>query len=549
MRNIIILILLIFPFLLDGQSQITSRPKLIVGIVIDQMRPDYLTRYNNKFGDSGFKRILKSGFYCRNTQFNYAPTYTGPGHASIYTGTTPSLHGITGNDWYDQLAMDTVYCTQDTSVRAVGGEGKEGKEGMMSPHRLLTTTLTDQLRLSTQMKAKVIGISLKDRGAILPAGRSADAAYWYDGKSGNWITSSWYRNDLPKWSHEFNDRKWPEQYLSKPWNTALPIKEYYESDPDDSPYEAAFRGEAKPVFPHDLPALKGIGYDLVRRTPFGNTLTKDFALSAILGEKMGADSIPDFLCVSFSATDYVGHQFGPNAIETEDTYIRLDRDIADLLTFLDNRIGQGAYLLFMTADHACMENPKHMLDHKLAAGFSNPTIIKDTIRYFLKEKYGKPEYLQCYINDQVHLDEALILQDKLSVCTIERELGNFLRKSITGIMDIVTACNLQEEEYNELFRNRIQKGFHTGRSGNVCLLFSPGWTDPLYGGDGTQGTTHGSPYPYDAHVPLLWYGWHIPAGATADEVNITDIAPTLSFLLNITLPNGCTGKKINALVK
>ncbi|MBL7924444.1 MAG: alkaline phosphatase family protein [Bacteroidia bacterium] len=546
MRKTVLALLCLFPLITLAQSNDINRPRLVVGIVVDQMRPDYLSRYWEKLGSNGFKRILKGGFHCRNTHYNYAPTYTGPGHASIYTGSTPALHGIAGNDWYDQQAMDSVYCTFDSSARGVGGEGYQG---MMSPRRLLTTTITDQLQLSTQMKARVIGISLKDRGAILPAGRSADAAYWFDGKSGNWISSTWYRNDLPKWLQEFNDRKWPEEYLSKPWKTSINIHEYTESDPDDSPYEAPFAGEAKPVFPHDLPALKGTGYDLIRKTPFGNTMTKDVSLAAMAGEKMGADETTDFLCISFSATDYVGHQFGPNAIETEDTYIRLDRDLADLLSFLDHQVGEGKYLLFITADHACAENPKHLKDHRLAAGFADSRLLQDTVRYFLREKYGKPEFFRCFLNDQVYLNEELILKDQRSLCEVEDELGKFIRSHVEGVYDCLRSCDFERESYQDLFRQRLQNGYYPGRSGNIFVLYSPGWTDPLYGGDGSMGTTHGSPYPYDSHVPLYWYGWNIPAGNSADEVNITDIAPTLSFLLNITLPNGCTGKKIDALVK
>lgn len=546
MKKILLLTALFCISQASAQTPNTNRPKLVVGIVVDQMRPDYIIRYWNKLGNAGFKRILKEGFNCRNTQYNYAPTYTGPGHASIYTGTTPSMHGIAGNDWFDVAANDTVYCSSDEKVTAVGGEGREG---MMSPSRLLTTTITDQLQLSTQMKAKVVGISLKDRGAILPAGRSADAAYWFDGKTGNWISSTWYMNSLPKWAQDFNERKWSDEYLSQPWKTVLPINYYTESDPDDSPYEALFRGETKPVFPHDLPALRGTSFDLLRRTPFGNTLTKDFGLAAILGEQLGADSITDFLCLSFSSTDYVGHQYGPNAIETEDTYIRLDRDMADLLTFLDNRIGKGKYLVYLTADHACMENPKHMMDHKIHAGFVPSAGIEDSLRSLLTRTYGHPEYIRCFLNDQVYLHEDKILADKNDICAIEATIARYAKDHILGVYLGLTSCDLETESYDDLIRQRIQNGHYHGRSGNVWLVYAPGWTERLYGGDGTQGTTHGSPYAYDAHVPLYWFGWNIPTGSTTDLVNITDIAPTLSFLLNITLPNGCTGNKIDALVK
>lgn len=521
------------------------KPKLVVGIVVDQMRADYIDKYWSKFGDGGFRKLVRNGFNCRNTNYNYMPTYTGPGHASIYTGTTPAYHGIVGNDWFERTSGDTVYCAGDTSVSAVGSASDAGK---MSPHRLLTTTITDELQLTTQQASKVVGISLKDRGAILPAGRSADAAYWYDGKSGNWITSSWYMNSLPKWINDFNDRKWPEQYLSKEWNTVFPIREYTESNPDDNPYEAPFKGEEKPIFPHNLPALRGKSFDLVRRTPFGNTMTKDLGIAAIVGEKMGDDSIPDFLCMSFSATDYVGHQFGPSSVEVEDTYIRLDRDMADLLNFLDNQIGKGKYLIFLTADHGAVENVQFLLDQKLAGGYANPIVVDDTIKYFLKTNYGKSDYFINNMNDQIYLDHDKMAADKIDLCKLEYELSNFLKFRIDGLLDVISGCSLEKVDYTEPFKDKIQNGYLGKRSGDLALLFAPGWTEKLYG-NGKQGTTHGTAYPYDTHVPLLWYGWNINAGSSIREIQITDIAPTLSFLLHVGIPNGCTGHVISEIAK
>lgn len=540
-----LLSIVLFTLHVDAQTPDETRPRLVVGVVVDQMRPDYVQRFWNKLGDGGFKRLLKDGFHCRNTQYNYAPTYTGPGHASIYAGTTPSVHGIAGNDWYDEKSGDTVYCAYDPSVTGVGSSSAAGK---MSPSRLLTTTITDQLKLSHQMKAKVIGISLKDRGAILPTGRSADAAYWFDGSSGNWITSSWYRNELPPWLIAFNERRWPDEYLSKPWKTSVSLRDMTESDPDDSPYEAPFAGEKGPVFPHDLPALRGSNYDLIRKVPYGNTMTKDLALAAIAGENMGDDAIPDFLAISFSATDYIGHQFGPNAVETEDAYIRLDKDIADLLQFLDNRIGEKQYLLFLTADHACAENPKFLKDQQLEGGFSSSAALQDTVRYWLQKTYGAPGLMRCIINDQVYLDEALAESKGLSVCEIAASTAQFVRRSVEGVYQTYTSCDLEKCRPSGLLAERIQAGLCPLRSGHVCVLYKAGWTDPLYGPEKTCGTTHGSPFSYDAHVPLFWYGWKIPSGSTADEVHITDIAPTLAFMLQITLPNACTGRKIDALV-
>ncbi len=518
-------------------------PKLVVGIVVDQMRPDYVMRYWNKFGNGGFKRLAREGFNCRNTQYPYCPTFTGPGHASIYTGTTPAVHGIVANDWFERSSNDTVYCAQDDTVKCVGCENEWGK---MSPARLLTTTVTDELQWMTRGKAKVIGISLKDRGAIMPAGRMADAAYWYDGVTGNWITSTWYRNELPQWVNDFNNHKWPAKYLSEKWNTLLPISYYTESGPDDSPYEAPFRGEAKAVFPHDLPALKGTSFDLVRRTPFGNTMTKDLAVEAVKHEEMGRGTVPDFLCISFSATDYVGHQFGTDAIETEDTYLRLDKDLEDLLKQLDNTVGKGKYLLFLTADHAAAINPQHMEDEDAAAGFEGG--VADTVKYFLQQRFGKKEYLRAYMNEQIYLDRGLLEKDSIDACVMEQQIAQFLREHVAGLADVVTGCQLNTEEYRELFRNRIQRGFMAERSGDICLLFQPGWTGRLFG-NGKQGTTHGTPYPYDAQVPLYWFGWNIPHGSSTKAVNITDIAPTISYLLRCNVPNGCTGSPIQDIAR
>ena len=322
-------------FFLATYSQPVQGPKLVVGIVVDQMKYDYIYRYWNKLGEGGFKRLVKEGFEFSNTKYNYAPTVTGPGHASIFTGATPSLHGIISNDWYNRATKQFVYCVDDSTFKTVGSKGNAG---MMSPANLMVNTIGDELKLATNFKAKVIGIALKDRGAVLTAGHAANAAYWFDSKSGNWITSSYYMPDLPGWVNTFNALKYPQQYSKMVWNTLLDISKYTESTPDDTPYESAYKGEDSPTFPHDFGKLNSKDYENIRRSPFGNTMTKDFAKAAITAEQLGGDEITDMLCVSFSSTDYIGHQFGTNAIETEDCYLRLDKDIEDFLDFLDKSI-------------------------------------------------------------------------------------------------------------------------------------------------------------------------------------------------------------------
>ena len=315
-------------------AQPIPKPKLVVGIVVDQMRYDYIYRFWDKYSEGGFKRLVNNGFFCKNTNYNYVPTYTAPGHAAIYTGTTPAINGIVGNDWFDRALGKKIYCVVDTTVVGVGSISKEGKR---SPANLLTSTITDELRLATNMKSKVIAISLKDRSAILPGGHTANAAYWFDGSNGNFISSTYYMKELPRWVVEFNEKKLPQKYLSQPWNTLLPIDQYTESLADDNPYETKFAGEQRPVFPHDLPVLmaKNKGMGLLLTTPFGNSLLLDFAKEVLYAESMGKAETPDFLAISFSATDYIGHAYGPNSIEVEDCYLRLDKDIAELLNMIE----------------------------------------------------------------------------------------------------------------------------------------------------------------------------------------------------------------------
>lgn len=518
----------------------TQQPKLVVGIVVDQMRYDYIYRYWSKFGNDGFKRLVNEGFFCRNTHYNYVPTYTGPGHASIYTGTTPEVHGIIANDWYTIESRKETYCTEDGSVRTVGAKSS----GHMSPKNMLATSVADELRLSNGKRSKVIGIALKDRGAILPAGHTANAAYWYDGYSGNWITSTFYMQDLPQWVTNFNAKEYPKQYLSKPWTPLLPIEQYTESLPDDSPYEKKFKGETAPVFPHDLPKLmadnQGLG--LLRTTPFGNTLTKDFALEAIKNENLGKGQYTDMITVSFSSPDYVGHSFGTMAIETEDTYLRLDKDIAEMLKFLDTWVGKNNVVVFLTADHGAVQVPAYLQDNKVPSGYLNPWPVLDSLKRTYFAAHGDSIILK-YDNHQVYLNRKAIAEKRLNKTDIENQVAAAMMK-VKGISGAVTATVINSTQFTEGIKYRIQKGYYPKRSGDVMLYLDPAWVEYE-----RVGTTHGAPYTYDTHVPLLWYGWNIKAGSSSEPLTITDIAPTLSMFLNIPFPNGCTGRPIPFLTK
>lgn len=522
-------------------ATVNAKPKLVVGIVIDQMRYDYIYRYWDKYGNDGFKRLVNEGFFCRNTNFNYVPTYTGPGHASVYTGTTPAVHGIIANDWYDKVKGKNMYCVQDDNVNGVGTNAPEGKR---SPVNMLTTTITDELRISSTMKSKVIGIALKDRSAILPAGHTANAAYWYDGSVGGFITSTYYMKELPVWVQVFNKQELAKKYMSQPWNTLLPIDQYTESVPDDNNYEFIAKGETRPVFPHNLPDLMKAngGLNMIRSTPFGNSLTKDFAIETIKSENLGKSTATDFLAVSFSSPDYIGHAYGPNSVEQEDDYIRLDKDLGEFLKFLDTQIGKNNVLVFLTADHAAPQVPAYLMDLKVPAGYIDEAKIEETLKKYLLKNFGDTLVLS-FSNQQIFLNQKLIEEKKLNVQQVEESVASFIQ-NLPAVSEVLTAVALNNSQFTEGSRYLMQKGFNARRSGDVLVNYQPAWVDfPHYG------TTHGSPYSYDTHVPLLFYGWNIQQGSSSEQVYITDVAATLAMMLNIQFPNGCTGKPISFLVK
>lgn len=534
---------LVFFFCLSSkaQSQLINKevtnPKLVVGIVVDQMRYDYLTRFYDKFGEGGFKRMMHEGFNCKNNHFNYIPTYTGPGHASIYTGTTPKYHGIIGNNWYDKDIKNTVYCAGDDAVKSIGVNGNAGQ---MSPHRMKTSTFADENRLFTQMKGKTIGISIKDRGAILPAGHTANAAYWFYGEDkGHWISSSFYMNDLPNWVKKFNASKAAKSYL-KVWNTLYNIDTYTESGSDLNTFEGGFKGKETATFPYDLNALKDSngGFDILKSTAYGNSLITDFALAALEGEALGKDAMTDVLTISYSSTDYIGHNFGVNSKEVEDAYLRLDQDLKRLFDILDAKVGIGAYTVFLTADHGAVDVPAYLQSVKIPAGYVNNGERKETFQKFLMDTFGTTDILEKISNNQIFLNREKIKVLGLDLSDVQDAIVN---EQITykNISKAYTATTMSSVDFTTGIEALLQNGFNQKRSGDVLLV-----NDPAYISYRKTGSTHGSGLNYDTHVPLLFFGKGIKHGETFQKTEITDIAPTMSALLGISFPNGAIGQPL-----
>ncbi len=519
-----------------------NKPKLVVGIVVDQMRYDYLTRFWEKYGDGGFKKLVNRGFNCKNNHYNYIPTYTGPGHASIFTGATPSSHGIISNYWYDKIKDTTIYCVADANYKTIGTSSSAGK---MSPVNMTTTSIADELRLATQMRGKTIGIALKDRGAILPAGHTANGAYWFEGgKKGAWISSSFYMEELPKWAKDFNTSNAAEKY-QKDWNTLYDIETYVESGLDENNFEGVFKGQKKAVFPHKLPKLwkDNGGFDIIKSTPYGNSLTVDFAIAAIDGESLGADDITDFLTLSFSSTDYVGHKYGVNSKEIEDTYIRLDKDLERFLEVLDKKVGKGAYTVFLTADHGAVNAPSYLQSVKIPAGYFNDKVFETSLKNFINKTYGNEKIIKNISNGQIFLDHQLLKTLKINRRAIQESIVEEII-NYKDIISVYTAYAMKNVNYTRRIPHLLQNGYYQKRSGDVLFVLSPSVISYS-----RTGSTHGSGFSYDTHVPLLFYGYGINGGNTIEKSTIDDIAPTIASLLGISTPNGTTGNPIYQVIE
>ena len=515
-----------------------EKPKLIIGLVIDQMRWDYLYRFSELYGSGGFKRLLKQGFSCENTLIPYVPTYTAVGHTCIYTGSVPAINGIIGNFWYEKSLNSTVYCTDDSTVSGVGTSSAAGK---MSPKNLWVTTITDELRLSNNFKSKVIGIALKDRGAILPAGHSANAAYWYD--AGKWISSTHYMAALPAWVNDFNKKDEAGIFMSKDWNTLLPIEKYTLSTADDKPYEANLPGEKTVTFPHKLSQTGASKYESFKYTPFAATYTFDFAKQALENEQLGKNTVTDFLTVSISSTDYTGHAFGTNSIEIEDTYLRLDRDIADFLNYLDAKTGKGNYLLFLTADHGVANTPGFLAEHKIPGGTFSDLALAAELNKKIEENFAIKKAVVSLQNCQVYLDiDAMEKQGKDAEALKKLIIKTLKEKDF--ITNAFETKKISTETLPEPVKKMVSNSYNDKRSGDIQFVPKAGYFD-----GGPRGTTHGLWNPYDAHIPLVWFGWGVKQGKTNRETYMTDIAATVAAMLQIQMPSGCVGQVIPELIK
>lgn len=532
-----------FSFSVVLNSQTNTKTKLVVGIVVDQMCYDYLYRFQPHFGDEGFNKFLKNGLNCRNVLYNYVPTYTGPGHASIYTGTTPDNHGIVGNEWYDRSTYSAINCVSDTNSSTIGSISEEGKA---SPVNLKTYTITDQLKL-TYPNSKVIAVSIKDRSAILPGGHLSDGSYWFDYASGTFITSSFFKKELPQWVTTFNSINNAQTY-SKLWDLLLPKEKYQCSD--ESPYEVLIGNKLTPTFPYDFTQMTSSksNFQYFTISPFANTLLTDFAITALSEENLGSDNQTDFLCISYSTPDIAGHAFGPYSREMEDIYARLDRDIAQLLKTLEDKIGKNNFTAFLTADHAVVPVPQMLIDKKLPGGylFLNSNLLK--LKQLSVSKFNA-DLIEHETNQNVYLNLKRIDSLKLEVEAIADFFANEI-KNWKGVKAVFTNRELTDPSSGNEWKLMVYRGYEPKRSGEIIFIMEPGFlVKEMDSEKAHRGTSHGSSFNYDTHVPLLWYGNKIPARDVFETYEIIDIAPTLTHILNLQRSGAMTGKPILEVLK
>lgn len=524
----------------SAEEAVPPRPRLVVGIVVDQMRYDYLTRFDAHFSEGGFKRLQRRGTHFRSLHFDYVPTATAPGHAAVWTGAPPSISGIANNDFYDRARDEMVYCVADETVEPVGTRSRVGRR---SPKNLLVSTVGDELKLATNDRAQVITISLKDRASILPGGHFADGAYWLHARHGLFVTSSYYEEELPEWVEDYNARGRVAELYAQPWTLRDEASTYTESLPDDNPFEEPFPGEAAPVFPHDFAKVTealGEGASAHRyfsATPGGNVVVREMAEAALRHTELGRDDVPDILAVSFSATDVIGHRFGPNSLEIEDTYRRLDDDLARLLETIDQEVGLDKTVVFLSSDHGVSHNAAYLRSRGMSSAYTlDRDRFRDGIVEALVGTYGEQsrDWVAGVLGSQVVLDRSRIRAAGETLAAVQNSVRDHLLEH-EAVVDAVTATELSAGGGVDGFKALIRRGAHATRSGDVYCQFTPGTVF----GYAKGGAGHGDAFSYDTHAPFLICGPGIPVGEEIFErVTITQIAPTISALLRINEPAG-----------
>lgn len=543
-KLLFILIGSLFPAYLFSQGHTTvsaNTPRLIVGIVIEDMNPDYIDRYWNKFGNGGFQRLFSKGFVCANHHFDNLVQRPSVNMATLSTGTTPSRHGIVNDCWVDRLKKKEINCINDDYYTTVGSDSKEGNR---SAAKLLSQTLGDRLKIVSNGRSRVFSIAMNSHSAVLSAGHSADGAYWLDQSSGKMISSSYYMQSFPQWAFDYNGLKMADYYIGTSWTTLQDADSYKESNSDVKFKEPGYLGKHN-TFPYNLSKLKkesGGNYKILKTTPYGNTMVKDFAIQMIPKEQLGYDTYPDLLTVTFSSMDYERYSFGPFSVEMEDIYLRMDKDIAELLKYVEDGFGTQNVLVYLTGLTSISYSSDYLKERfRMNTGNFNPESSVALLKSYLNIKYGAGEWVENFSNQNVYLNHDLIEKKKVNLNDIQSDVATFLNQ-FEGIAFAKAAFEIEADNFLgsgplEAFQNN----YYPKRSGDVMIKYEDGWMpkDKFLPADYTE----------NSQVSLVWYGGGIPRGTTFRRTNATDVVPTISALIGITPPNTAMGKVIGEIIK
>ncbi len=521
-----------------------EKPRLILFLTTENFRFDYLNKFYNKLSDNGFKRLMNRGTFCKNAFYDYFFTQKLPGLATMVTGAQPSWHGIVTNEWYYPTTQKNVLACYDNSVKLLG-ENVDSYH--VSPKNLLTSTFSDELKLYFQKKSKVYSVALNPSSAVVLGGHAADAAYFFENETGQMISNRFYLDSIPKWVRKFNKKELPDTYLNRKWELLFPDSTMFESDADTAKYEKGFL-KSGTVFPYDLNQISLIGkkhrdYGVLPKTPFGNTLVHDFAIQLIMSEELGKDNITDFLAVDFDALGNIARYFGAASKEMEDAVLRLDKEIGHLLDFVDSYLGKENVLVVFVPASGAMLPPEYLSEFKLNAGRFKHMFSYSLLKSYLNAYYGKGEWVLKYDNQQIYLNRNLIEDSKLSLADFQNKVADFIAQ-FSGVSSCVTANTMQNNNFSTGVEAKIKNSYNRKRSGDIFINLMPYWMQ-----DVSAVSVSNTPYAYDAHVPLFFYGWRTKIRTVETKVDITQIAPALSNILNIEIPNGAFDTPFMGFVK
>jgi predicted AlkP superfamily pyrophosphatase or phosphodiesterase len=508
-------------------------PKLVVGITIEQMRSEYITRFWNTFQEGGFKRLAENGAFTGNARIDIHNLRTSTTIATIYTGTYPSEHGIIGDQWFKHLTKKNIHAVNDDYYLTLGSDSKNGN---VSAKMLKVYTLGDVLKEYSNFNSLVFSVALNPVAAVLSAGHAADGAFWYDKSNGKMITSSYYMDKFPDWVRDFNEKQLPNSYLQNNWELLLPINDYNTGFPDSYILEKGFWNRWN-TFPYQLPLLSTMvksKYELLPATPFGNKFVKEFAIQLIDQYNLGSDNYPDLLNITFSSMDFANKWFSPASVEMHDTYLRLDQEISSLLNYLDKKVGKDNYLVFLTAASTC-DYPVSILkdDMNFNAGEFAPYSAMALLRVYLNAIYGTGDWILMYNEEQVYLNHALIEQKGKPLEEMQEKTALFLNQ-FEGIKSAVPACLIEKSNLDNPRFKIIENSYCVQRSGDVIILLEEGWRPvPKY--DEVD-------YSTENRIPFILYGSGVEAGTFEDPVDVTDFVPTICKYLKILPPDGAKGK-------